>query len=287
VADDGRGIPVEVKPEFGRPAVEIVLTKLHAGGKFGGGAYKVSGGLHGVGVSCVNALSEWLEVRVHQKKSLHRMRFARGEVSQELEVIGKTDHTGTEVRFKPDPKIFSTTEYDYDVVAKRLREMAYLMGTRGLVVDLRDERTGRSDHFEFPTGLLAFVEHVNHSKTPLHPEIVHFVRKVTSTENTAHEYEVELALQYTDTYHETIFTFANNINTNGGGTHLAGLRSALTRSLNNYAKKEKLVKDSEKLPSGDDFREGISAILSVKVPEPQFEGQTKDKLGNREVQGVV
>ncbi|MAF65012.1 MAG: DNA topoisomerase (ATP-hydrolyzing) subunit B [Planctomycetes bacterium] len=287
VADDGRGIPIEVKEELGKPALEIVLTTLHAGGKFDDGAYKVSGGLHGVGVSCVNALSEWLEVDVSRHGKVHHMRFERGVCVGELAVTGESDHTGTVVRFKPDGKIFSTVEFEYDIVSKRLRELAYLMGTRGVVIDLEDHRTGTKEHLEYPAGLLTFVEDVNRTKTVLHGDIVHFVKEASSTETDGESIEVELALQYTDAYQETIFTFANNINTHGGGTHLAGLKAGLTRTLNNYAKQQKLAKSGDKLPSGDDFREGLTAILSIKVPEPQFEGQTKDKLGNREIQGLV
>ncbi len=287
VSDDGRGIPVGIVPSEGKPAVEVVLTKLHAGGKFDSGAYKVSGGLHGVGVSCVNALSDWLKVEVHTEGHVHRMRFARGVPQGPLETLGQTDRTGTEVRFKPDATIFSTIDYDLEIVRKRLRDFAYLMGTRGFSVDLSDERTGFSEHLEFPDGLRTMVEHINQNKERLHPEVIHFVRSATSPDDPSVEYEVELALQYTDAYQESVFTFANNINTHGGGTHLSGLRSALTRTLNNYVKNEKLVKDAAKLPTGDDFREGLTAVLSVKVPHPQFEGQTKDKLGNREVQGIV
>ncbi|MCA8979853.1 MAG: DNA topoisomerase (ATP-hydrolyzing) subunit B [Planctomycetes bacterium] len=287
VEDDGRGIPIAMHETEGMTALEVVLTKLHAGGKFDSGAYKVSGGLHGVGVSCVNALSEWLEVWVHSGGKIHHMRFERGHRVTELTVVGDTDHTGTKVRFKPDDEIFSVLEIDYEIVSKRLREMAYLMGTRGVKIDLLDERTGHSEHLEFPEGLLAFVANINAKKNVLHEDIVHFTKQVTSPDDPGVEYEVELALQYTDAYQETVYSFANNINTHGGGTHLAGLKAALTRTLNNYVKNEKLVKDASKLPSGDDFREGLSAILSVKLPDPQFEGQTKDKLGNREVQGVV
>ena len=287
VRDDGRGIPVGVIASEGKPAVEVVLTKLHAGGKFDSGAYKVSGGLHGVGVSCVNALAEWLQVTVDQNGKQHKMEFARGQRTKELEVVGETKAKGTEIRFKPDPEIFSTVEFELDIVVKRLRELAYLMGTRGVVIELKDERTGFEERFEFPNGLLTFVENVNANKTALHEEIIHFVKTVEDPNDPKHEYEVELALQYTDSYQETVFTFANNINTHGGGTHLAGLRAGITRTLNNYAKQEKLFKDEKKAPSGDDFREGLSAILAIKIPDPQFEGQTKDKLGNREVQGVV
>ena len=287
VSDDGRGIPVGVIASEGKPAVEVVLTKLHAGGKFDGGAYKVSGGLHGVGVSCVNALAEWLEAEVHQGGKLHRMRFERGQRTVELEVVGETDRTGTTIRFKPDGEIFSTVEFQHEIVAKRLRELAYLMGTRGVRIELEDERTGDQNTHEYPDGLVTFVKDVNSNRTVLHEDVIHFVRTVSDPEVPEREYEIELAVQYTDSYQETVYTFANNINTHGGGTHLAGLRAALTRSLNSYAKTEKLFKDDKKAPSGDDFREGLTAILAIKIPDPQFEGQTKDKLGNREVQGVV
>ncbi len=287
VRDDGRGIPVDMHPTEKMPAVEVALTKLHAGGKFNKNSYKVSGGLHGVGVSCVNALSEHLEVVVDRDSKSYRMTFERGVRKTPLEVIGKSTATGTTVTFHPDPTIFSTTEIVYDIVSKRLREMAYLMGTRGISIELLDERTGHHEHFEFPQGLVTFVENINKNKDALHPDVVHLLKTVPSTERPDREYEVELALQYNDTYQETVYTFVNNINTHGGGTHLAGLKSALTRTLNNYAKQQKIVKDSEELPSGDDFREGLAAVLSLKVPEPQFEGQTKDKLGNREAQGIV
>ena len=287
VLDDGRGIPVGIHPTEGIPAVEVALTRLHAGGKFNKSAYKVSGGLHGVGVSCVNALSEWLDVNVWREGHEHSMSFARGVRSKALKQLGKSDRTGTQVIFKPDAKIFSTTEIDFEIVSKRLREMAYLMGTRGVVIDLEDERTGVKEHYEFPKGLRDFVQHVNKNKTALHPDVVHLSKTVPSPERPDREYEVELALQYTDTYQETVYTFVNNISTPGGGTHLAGMRGALTRTLTSYGKQSKLFKDSEEGPAGDDFREGLTAILSLKVPEPQFEGQTKDKLGNREAQGIV
>ncbi|MFT7670735.1 MAG: DNA gyrase subunit B [Planctomycetota bacterium] len=286
VTDDGRGIPVGIIASEGKPAVEVVLTKLHAGGKFDGDAYKVSGGLHGVGVSCVNALSEWLTVEVFQNGKIHRMRFERGVPTEDLAIVGDTDMTGTRIRFKPDAQIFTSLEYQAEIVTKRLREMAYLMGTRGIKIDLKDERTGAEEHYEYPDGLLSFVRDVNNNKNPLHEEIIHFV-KIVKDSQSGIEYEVELALQYTDVYQETIFTFANNINTHGGGTHLSGLRSGLTRTLNNYAKSGNMFKDEKKAPTGDDFREGLTAILAIKIPDPQFEGQTKDKLGNREVQGAV
>lgn len=286
VIDDGHGIPVKIHAEEGVPAVELVLTKLHAGGKFDNDAYKVSGGLHGVGVSCVNALSEWLEVTVHQDGKIHNMRFERGAKVRELAVIGDTDKHGTEITFKPDSQIFTTLEVDHEIVAKRLRETAYLMGSQGVALFLEDERTGKRDEFVFPEGLLTFVDHLCKNKERVLPETVHWMRAMTSEEIPGAEYRVELSFQYTDAYTEQIFTFVNNINTHGGGTHLSGLKAGLTRTFNNYIKSEKLSK-SDKLPSGDDFREGICAVLSVYVPDPQFEGQTKDKLGNREVAGIV
>ncbi|MCP3915402.1 MAG: DNA topoisomerase (ATP-hydrolyzing) subunit B [bacterium] len=287
VDDDGRGIPVGMHSTENIPAVEVVLTKIHAGGKFDDQSYKVSGGLHGVGVSCVNALSEWLKVEVHKEGKVYEMSFTRGARQQELTVTGSTERTGTTIIFKPDNQIFTTLEIDFPTVEKRLRETAYLMGTRGLRIELEDERTGGKEEFCFPEGLRTFVSHINKNKTVLHPEVVHFQKVVPSPDDPKAEYEVEVALQYTDSYQETVYTFVNNINTHGGGTHLAGLKAGLTRTLNNYAKSEKLVKEGNDLPSGDDFREGMSAILSLKVPDPQFEGQTKDKLGNREAQGVV
>ena len=287
VLDDGNGIPTAIHAEEGVPAVELVLTKLHAGGKFDNSAYKVSGGLHGVGVSCVNALSEWLEVTVYQGGKEHNMRFERGVKVRELAVVGDADKTGTLIRYKPDATIFTTTEIDIEIVTKRLRETAYLMGSQGVALYLEDERIGKSEKFVYPNGLLAFVDQLCKNKERVLPDTVHWVRDLTSEENPGASYRAELSFQYTDSYSEQIFTFVNNINTHGGGTHLAGLRSGFTRTFNNYIKREKLAKDGAKLPSGDDFREGICAVLSVYVPDPQFEGQTKDKLGNREVQGLV
>ena len=286
VSDDGRGIPVDLHPQEGIPAVEVVLTRIHAGGKFDKDSYKVSGGLHGVGVSCVNALSEWLEVTVKRDGKEHHMRFERGDRVGELNELGTAEGTGTTVVFQPDDQIFSTIEVQYEIVSKRLRETAYLMGSRGVRIKLEDERTGQKEDFHYPDGLRTFVEHINRNKEILHPEIVHFSKVVPVPDSDA-EYVIECALQYTSGYQESIYTFVNNINTHGGGTHLAGLRSALTRTLNNYIKQEKILKDGKTVPTGDDFREGLSCILSLSVPEPQFEGQTKDKLGNREAQGIV
>ncbi|MCC7011730.1 MAG: DNA topoisomerase (ATP-hydrolyzing) subunit B [Planctomycetes bacterium] len=288
VTDDGRGIPTEIKQPYGISSVELVLTKLHAGGKFDHGAYKVSGGLHGVGVSCVNALSEWLEVTVFQGGQKHWMQFRRGASQAALKVVGATEKRGTQVVFKPDAKIFRTIEIDYETVANRLRETAYLMGSRGLTIALHDQRTGHRETFRFAGGLSEFVQHINKNKEPLHSDVIHFTKSGVAEENPNVEYAVEVALQYSDAYQESVFTFVNNIKTPGGGTHLSGFRTALTRTLNAYAKQEKLLKDSDKLQlTGDDFREGLTAIISAFVPDPQFEGQTKDKLGNREVEGVV
>jgi DNA gyrase subunit B len=288
VTDDGRGIPTAIKQPYGISSVELVLTKLHAGGKFDHGAYKVSGGLHGVGVSCVNALSEWLEVSVFQSGQKHWMRFHRGIPQGPLAIKGTTDRRGTQVVFKPDGTIFRTTEIQWDIVVNRLRETAYLMGSRGLSIEVRDERSGHSESFSFSEGLRTFVQHINKNKEPLHPDVIHFTKTVSTEEMPGVEYGVEVAMQYTDTFQENVFTFVNNIKTPGGGTHLSGFKTALTRTLNAYAKQEKLVKDSDKIAlTGDDFREGVTAIISVFVPDPQFEGQTKDKLGNREVEGVV
>ena len=287
VEDDGCGIPVGMHTGEGMPAVELVLTRIHAGGKFDSSAYKVSGGLHGVGVSCVNALAEWLEVTVRQDGKIHHMRFEGGAKTKELEVIGESDRTGTLVVYKPDSRIFRTIEHEWEIVSTRLRETAYLMGSLGLILELDDERTGHSERFAFPEGLKTFIRHLNKNREPVHEEVMYFRRNVPSPETPGSEYMVELAMQYTDGYQENVFTFANNIKTPGGGTHLAGFKAAVTRTLNSYAKQEKLARDAEKLPSGDDFREGLTAILSLHVPEPQFEGQTKDKLGNREAQGIV
>lgn len=286
VEDDGRGIPVGMNAKEGIPAVELVLTKLHAGGKFDDGAYKVSGGLHGVGVSCVNALAEHLEVLVHQGGKIHRMTFSRGHKVTDLEVIGETDRTGTQVIYRPDPTVFRTVEHDWDIVCTRLRETAYLMGSQGVVIDLEDERTGQKEFFEFPEGLKTFVRNLNENRDVIHNDVIHFRKEIPSTEDPNQMYMVEVAFQYTDGYQENVFTFANNIKTHGGGTHLAGFKAGLTRTLNNYAKSEKISKEAEKL-SGEDFREGLTAVVSLHVPEPQFEGQTKDKLGNREAQGLV
>src|SRR5262245_13524331 len=280
VEDDGRGIPVGVNKEQGVPAVELVFAKLHAGGKFDHDAYKVSGGLHGVGASVVNALSEWLEVEIYRDEQIHHMSFRRGDRASELKVLGKTAKRGTKVTFKPDEEIFAETNFGYETLAKRLRELAYLLGSRGLAIAIADERTGQAETFQFAEGLKTFVENLNQNKTPIHPTVVHLRKEVDRL-------QIEVALQYNDGYHEDVYCFANNINTHEGGTHLSGFRAALTRTLNAYLKKSNLVKESDDLPAGEDFREGLAAVISVLVPDPLFESQTKVKLGNAEVEGAV
>ncbi|MEO0480026.1 MAG: DNA topoisomerase (ATP-hydrolyzing) subunit B [Planctomycetota bacterium] len=286
VSDNGRGIPVDMH-ETGIPAVELILTKLHAGGKFDKGSYQVSGGLHGVGVSVVNALAKVLEVEVKRDGKIHRQRFELGEKASDLEVIGETDVTGTTVRFTPDGTVMEATEFQYDVLRKRARELAYLMGTSDLALSIRDEREDLFEEFHYPRGLIEFVETLNETKDPVHKDIVAVQGTMEHPEDPSKVYEVQLALQYNDGYNETVLTFVNNIHTLEGGTHLSGFKTSLTRTLNNYAKSEKILKPKETLPTGDDFREGLTAVLSIKVPEPQFESQTKIKLGNREVQGIV
>jgi DNA gyrase subunit B len=276
VRDNGRGIPTDLHPEQKRPGVEVVMTMLHAGGKFDGVSYKVSGGLHGVGVSVVNALSEWLEVRVHQKGLIYRQRYERGDIVTDLEAIGPTEERGTEVRFKADPQIFEETIFHHDTVAHRLRELAFL--NSNVSIRLLDERDGRDQTFHFEGGLKEFVHFLNESKTPLHKDPIFIGRE---REGVA----VEVALQYTDSFAETMFTYANNINTIEGGTHLVGLKQALTRSLNTYGQRNGILKDN--VLSGEDVREGLTAVLAIKLRHPQFEGQTKTKLGNTEVAGIV
>ncbi len=279
VEDDGRGIPVDVHPKFGIPALEVVMTKLHAGGKFDKNAYKVSGGLHGVGVSVVNALSTALEVFVKRGGKKYFMRFERGKTVESLKVVGSASDTGTIVRFWPDPEIFTeTVVFDFSVLANRLRELAFL--NKGVRIVLRDDRPGksRSETFYYEGGIISFVEYLNQGRKPLHEPV--YLNK--SKDNI----ELEVALQYTDAFSEQVFSFVNNINTHEGGTHLTGFKTALTRCFNQYAEKHNLLKNGAKL-SSDDVREGLTAIISVRVPEPQFEGQTKTRLGNSEVKGVV
>ncbi|HAG07193.1 MAG TPA: DNA topoisomerase IV subunit B, partial [Peptococcaceae bacterium] len=264
VTDNGRGIPVDIHPQVGRPALEVVLTRLHAGGKFGGRGYKVSGGLHGVGVSVVNALAEWLEVRVRRHNRLYTQRFARGEPVTELEERGPAEGTGTEVTFRPDPRIFKEIAFDYDTLAQRLRELAFL--NRGVTIVLRDERNGKTATFCNEGGIKDFVTYLNRHKEALPPEPVYFGAEREGI-------LVEIALQYTDAEREQILSYANTIRTVDGGTHEAGFRAALTRVVNDYAKKYNLFKNGPL--GGEDIREGLTAVISVKVREPQFEGQTK------------
>ncbi len=279
VSDNGAGFPVGIHPKTGRPAVETALTVLHAGGKFGGGGYKVSGGLHGVGASVVNALSEWLKVVVYRDGKIYMQEFERGNVLYDLKIIGETDRTGTTVTFKPDPQIFTeTTEFSSDVLQNRLRELAFL--NAGLEIVYEDEREDKQVTYCYSGGVAAFVEFLNKSKDVLHPTPVY----VTGVRD---DVTVEIALQYNDGYSTTLFSFANNIHTHEGGSHESGFKSALTRVINDYARKNNLVKENESNLTGDDVREGLTAIVSVKVPEPQFEGQTKTKLGNSEVRGIV
>lgn len=278
VLDDGRGIPVDIHKKLKKPAVEVVMTTLHAGGKFDHRVYKVSGGLHGVGVSVVNALSEWLEVEVRREGKIFHQRYEQGKTATKLTVIGKSKKTGTRVLFKADREIFPETKYSFDVLANRLRELAFL--NKGLIIKLTDERNEKEAEFCFKGGIAQFVEHLNKNKNPI-------IKKVVYLEKTKEDIAVEIAMQYNDGYAETVYTFANNINTIEGGTHLTGFKSALTRSLNQFCKNKKLSKNQDVTLSGDDVREGLAVVISVKVPNPQFEGQTKTKLGNSEVEGIV
>ncbi|TAN37846.1 MAG: DNA topoisomerase (ATP-hydrolyzing) subunit B [Verrucomicrobia bacterium] len=278
VNDDGRGIPVDMHKTEKRPAIEVVLTVLHAGGKFDHNSYKVSGGLHGVGVSCVNALSEWLDAEVRRDGKVYHQRYERGVPVTKLETIGQTKGTGTKITFMPDAEIFSTTEFNWDILANRLRELAFL--NKGLEIKLRQEEPAREEIYNYKGGIIEFVEHLSRNKNILHPKVIYFGRE-------QERIQVEIALQYNDSYSENVFSFVNNINTIEGGTHLSGFRSALTRTLNQYAKANKLLKGEDEAMSGDDVREGLTAVISVKVPDPQFEGQTKTKLGNGEVEGIV
>jgi DNA gyrase subunit B len=278
VTDNGRGIPVDIHKTEKKPAVEVALTKLHAGGKFDHRVYKVSGGLHGVGVSVVNALSDWLEVEIKRDGKIYHQRYERGKTASKLTVIGKSNATGTKVTFKPDRTILPKIEFSYDILSQRLRELAFL--NKGLKIQLKDDRSDKKSVFEFAGGVVSFVEYLNKNKNPLHNKVVYF-------QKTQDDIILEVALQYNDGYAETLFSFANNINTIEGGTHLSGFKSAITRAINQYAKNKNLIKGDETGITGDDVREGLTAVISVKVPEPQFEGQTKTKLGNSEVEGLV
>ena len=279
VEDDGRGMPVDKHPKMGIPAVEVIHTVLHAGGKFGGGGYKVSGGLHGVGASVVNALSTHMEVEIKRNGKIYKQCYEKGKTVSKLEVIGESRKTGSKTTFWPDPEIFETTVFDFDVLEHRLREMAFL--NKGIKIVFKDEREGkkRSETYHYEGGIKEFVTFLNKNKDPLHQDVIYFeIIKETC--------EVEVAMQYTDSYSELILGYANNINTTDGGTHIVGFKSALTRVFNDYGKKSKILKDNDSL-SGEDVREGLTAIVSVKLSEPQFEGQTKAKLGNSEIRGFV
>ncbi len=279
VTDDGRGIPVDIQAQTGRPALEVVYTVLHAGGKFGGGGYKVSGGLHGVGASVVNALSEWLEVEVHKDGSIYQMKFARGAITQEMRIIGKTDRHGTSVTFKPDPEMFDTTEYDYEILHTRMREQAFL--NAGLKISIRDARTedGPSDSMCYEGGIREFVRWINRNKNAIQEDVIYMSgRKDDSV--------AEIAMQYNDGYNEVVVSFANDIHTPEGGMHETGFKAALTRVLNAYGTKYGIIKGDDKV-SGEDCREGLTVVISVKLPEAQFEGQTKQKLGNAYIRTLV
>src|SRR5690606_7844594 len=280
VVDDGRGIPVDMHPTENKPALEVALTMLHAGGKFDKDSYKVSGGLHGVGVSVVNALSEWLHVEVRRQGKVYRQSYVRGDKTTELEVAGKTKETGTTISFKPDREIFTELRYSFDTLSNRLRELAFLnAGLRITITDERDD-ANRTEVYHYEGGIAEFVEHLRGTRKPMHPKVVYI-------EAEREEADIQLAFQYDDGYNENTFTFVNNINTHEGGTHLTGFKAALTRTLNDYARKAGVLKKELDSLSGEDIREGLTCVLSVKVREPQFEGQTKTKLGNSEVRGAV
>ena len=279
VTDDGRGIPVDIQPQTGRPALEVVYTVLHAGGKFGGGGYKVSGGLHGVGASVVNALSQWLQVRVHKNGNIYEMKFARGAITQEMRIVGSTDHTGTEVTFQPDPEMFDTLEYDYEILHERMREEAFL--NAGLSITITDKRTeeGKTDSMCFEGGIREFVTWANRNKTAIHEDVIY----ISGSKGDA---SAEIAFQYNDGYNEFMMSFANDVRTPEGGMHETGFKTALTRVLNAYGEKNGIIKGGDKV-SGEDCREGITAIISVKLTDAQFEGQTKAKLGNAYIRALV
>ncbi len=280
VIDDGRGIPTAPHPEdpAGRSAAEVVLTELHAGGKFASKAYRISGGLHGVGISVVNALSEWLDLEIKEKGLVHQQHYDRGVPAGALTVAGKTKGCGTKITFKPDPTIFEVTDFSYEILAQRVRELAFL--NRGLQITIEDERTNKKEEFLYSGGIVSFVEHLNKNKTPLHPKPIYITKEKDGI-------IVEVALQYNDGYTEALYSFANNINTKEGGTHLIGFKAALTRTSNNYAAASGIAKEGKEVLTGEDIREGLTAVISVKLPNPQFEGQTKTKLGNSEIKGII
>ena len=277
VIDNGRGIPVDMHPQFNRSALEIVMTVLHAGGKFDHESYSVSGGLHGVGVSVVNALSQWMEVEVRRNGHIYWQRYERGNVASDVKVIGESEHTGTAVSFKPDPSIFETVDLNFDTLSARLRELAFL--NSGLKISIKDEAAGKENLFQYAGGIVSFAEYLNKNKEVLHSPPIYFTRSKNGT-------QVEVALQYNNSYNENIFSYANNINTREGGTHLMGFRAALTKTVNEYARANKLLKNDAKL-GGEDLREGLVAIISVRLPDPQFEGQTKTRLGNSSIRGLI
>lgn len=279
VKDNGRGIPVDIHPKLGKPAVEVALTVLHAGGKFNNSAYKVSGGLHGVGMSVVNALSTWLKVDVKKDGKIYHQEFSRGITTSQLTVTGETEGTGTKITFAPDPEIFQeTTVFEFDILAHRLRELSFL--NKKVSITLIDERTDKKEVYYHTGGIIDFVKYINRNKDVLHPQPIYF-------EAVRENVEVEIGIQYNDSYTENLFSYANNIHTQEGGTHEAGFKAALTRVINDYARKNNIIKANDPNLSGDDIREGMTAVISVKVPEPQFEGQTKTKLGNSEIRSIV
>jgi DNA gyrase subunit B len=278
VEDNGRGIPVEIHPKVGKSTLEVALTMLHAGGKFGGNGYKVSGGLHGVGVSVVNALSKKLVASIKRDGKIYSMHFSRGVAESDIHVTGETDGTGTIIQFWPDDEIFETVDFEFDTLKSRLRELAFL--NKGVRIKITDARTGKESDYQFEGGIIEFVKYLNKNKTPLHPEPIYMRSEKDST-------IVEIAMQYNDSYNENIYTFANNIPTHEGGTHLMGFKSGLTRVMNDYARRFGLIKEKEENLSGEDIREGLTAIISVKLTNPQFEGQTKTKLGNSEIRPLV
>ena len=286
IEDNGRGIPVDIHPKYKIPALELVMTNLHAGGKFGKGAYQVSGGLHGVGAKCVNAVSEHFEVEVRRDGKVYKMEFSRGKTISAMTVIGKTKSTGTKITFLPDPQIFLTTrEFKYEILSKRLRELAFL--NPGITIILSDERIEKTDTYMFKDGISEYVEFLNRNKTPVHKKVISFSGEAPAAEGSSAMIAADIAMQYNDSYNEQVYAYANSIFNVEGGTHLVGFRTALTRVINNYAKQNNLIKDKDPQISGDDCREGLTAVISVKVPEPRFEGQTKTKLSNGEVDGIV
>jgi len=280
VIDNGRGIPTGPHPGDAkkRTAAEIAMTELHAGGKFESKAYKISGGLHGVGVSVVNALSEWLDLEIKQNGNVYEQHYKRGIAVGPLVKVGKTNRRGTKITFKPDSEVFDTLEFNYDTLVHRFREFAFL--NKGLSISISDERSNKKETFLYEGGIISFVEHLNKNKTTLHPKPIYIAKEKDNV-------SVEVAIQYNDSYTETLYSFANNINTKEGGSHLAGFKSALTRTANSYASSSGLLKGSKDTVSGDDIREGLTAVISVKLLHPQFEGQTKTKLGNSEIKGIV